>query len=1168
MYGQTMNNDVTLSGGEHSLLAGRYQVVRQLGAGGMGSVYLVEDTQLDNKLFAVKMLPSILVANKRAYRQLKGEALVAMKLVHPNIMQIRAFEENNGNPFLVMDYIEGQTLDDYIADKGTLTEEETVRLLKPVASALDYAHGEGVVHRDVKPANVMIRKDGRPFILDFGIAREMQETMTRVTGKFSSGTLLYMSPEQLNGEPPASAQDVYSFAAMVYECLKGEPPFVRGQIEYQILNNPPPPLPDGTLPSLVSAIMRGLAKKPEDRPETCKGILNADRDIKSLTQQVIRTYHEAIKACRDEDCARAFALAQKADKDNAEIQYIIGRCYRYGDGVDEDRIKAMQWYRKAAEQGNVDALYEIGDLYSENTLDPYYEGFDETASDDFIKWLSMALKCESPQARDGFALAYINCVYRHNHPELELETKINEARDLELIRIAAGNGYAEAQYQLGCKYESGSGVAQSYAEAVKWFHKAAEQNSTYYYAQKLGEVYKKGLGVKKDYKEAIKWYLKAVESVNNGENIIHLAEAYELAGKYQEAVTWYRKAAERGIADAQCKLGDMYRLGRGVDRNLDEGIKWYHKAAEQDNAKSQYLLAISLRMASHRWGWFAEAMDWLRKAGKNGYAEAQHKLGDIYAHGDERNEIAVDAVESAKWYGLAEESYRKAAEDGDVAAQCALGLMFYKGEGVVQDFNEALKWINKAALRRNRDAQYYLGNCYSQGLGVKQNYEEAVKWYRKAAERGHADAQNALGSMYKNGIGVTQDYKEAMGWLIKAVEGHCDKACYEIGYMYGNGLGVKQNYKEAARWYEKIKFDPRAAYELGVLYENGWGVDKDCKKAAHLYLIADNADATYRYGCLYHYGRGVNKNDEEAFPAFKDAAEKGHIGALYHLGVMYFWGYGVAQNKEKGLELVRRVAEQGNSEAQDCLGLWYFEGIGVERDYVEAYKWYCKAAEQGEMASQYRLGEMYYSGIGVAKNDTEAAKWFRLLAERNHNSAQYAIGVMYCNGEGVEQNYAEAVKWLDKSAGGGNTDAQYALGVLYENGNGISKDTEKALYWYRKAAERGHEDAAKRLKQISAEVKQQSLQERQDKRMQARSVVTQRKSEHNNNTTPTPSDSQFSTGKRDEYRVNGVDYVDVSGKGFLGTMFSSFFAGLSGKGIVTGWDKMSGTWDEMKRNGK
>ena len=293
----TINNDVTIVGSaDGALLAGRYRVVRQLGAGGMGSVWLAEDTQLDNKLFAVKMLPSILVANKRAYRQLKDEALVAMQLVHPNIVQIRAFEENNGNPFLVMDYIEGQTLDDYLAEhwdvsrrdaeaqsgragaprppQGGLPESDVIRILKPIAAALDYAHGEGVVHRDVKPANVMIRKDGHPFILDFGIAREIQETMTRVTGKLSSGTLLYMSPEQLDGDPPKKEQDIYSFAAMAYECLKGEPPFVRGAIEDQIRNKRPEPLrSDG---ALAVGIMAGLAKKPEDRPPSCIAVLEGD----------------------------------------------------------------------------------------------------------------------------------------------------------------------------------------------------------------------------------------------------------------------------------------------------------------------------------------------------------------------------------------------------------------------------------------------------------------------------------------------------------------------------------------------------------------------------------------------------------------------------------------------------------------------------------------------------------------------------------------------------------------------------------------------------------------------------------------------------------------------------------------------------------------------------
>ena len=274
MNDNTINDDMTMGGATATLLAGRYRVVRQLGQGGMGSVWLAEDTKLDGFKVAIKMLPSVLVNNKRAYAQVKAEALVSLKLSHPNIATVRAFEEEGGNPFLVMDYIDGQTLNDYLAEKGKLSEEETVRLLKPVAAALDYAHSQGVVHRDVKPGNVMIRKDGTPFVLDFGIAREIQETMTRVTGKLSSGTLLYMSPEQLNGDAPKPAQDVYSFAAMAYECLKGEPPFVRGGIEDQIKNKKPEPLGPQSA-NCGQGVMAGLAKSPESRPETCVMVLSA-----------------------------------------------------------------------------------------------------------------------------------------------------------------------------------------------------------------------------------------------------------------------------------------------------------------------------------------------------------------------------------------------------------------------------------------------------------------------------------------------------------------------------------------------------------------------------------------------------------------------------------------------------------------------------------------------------------------------------------------------------------------------------------------------------------------------------------------------------------------------------------------------------------------------------
>ncbi len=161
------------------VLAVRYRVVRPIGRGGMGSVYLAQDETLHNRPVAIKTLPGLLVANRRAVENLKREALLAMKLSHPNIVTLRAFEQTDEGAFLVMDYVEGETLDDRLAAVGKLDTGETLRIFGALAEAVDYAHKCGVVHRDLKPANILISADGIPYLTDFGVAREAHDMMTR-----------------------------------------------------------------------------------------------------------------------------------------------------------------------------------------------------------------------------------------------------------------------------------------------------------------------------------------------------------------------------------------------------------------------------------------------------------------------------------------------------------------------------------------------------------------------------------------------------------------------------------------------------------------------------------------------------------------------------------------------------------------------------------------------------------------------------------------------------------------------------------------------------------------------------------------------------------------------------------------------------------------------------
>ena len=259
---------------ESKLLANRYIVIRKLGEGGMGMVYLAEDTELGNNKVAIKFIPPMLAGNVRAIKNLKKEAQTAMQLSHPNIVRLHDLHTDGHQKFLVMEYIEGKTLEEILAEKDNdkLTLEELLPIAKHIAAGLDYAHSKNVLHRDLKPSNIMIGKSGTIRLLDFGIAREMKDSFTRVTGQETSGTLPYMSPEQLMGENPSPSMDIYSFGAVLYECLSGHPPFYRGDIRRQIEAKEPPNV--GDVPEYVNkALQATLAKKASNRPATAKELI-------------------------------------------------------------------------------------------------------------------------------------------------------------------------------------------------------------------------------------------------------------------------------------------------------------------------------------------------------------------------------------------------------------------------------------------------------------------------------------------------------------------------------------------------------------------------------------------------------------------------------------------------------------------------------------------------------------------------------------------------------------------------------------------------------------------------------------------------------------------------------------------------------------------------------
>lgn len=251
------------------------KILRLLGRGSMGQVHLAQETNLE-RLVAVKTLKGVIAGDERAERRFRREASAAARIDHPFVTSIyRLGELPGGTPYIVMQYVRGRTLTGLMASSGEVSSDTAVAIIGQLAEALVVAHRERIVHRDVKPGNVLIEEDtGLAILSDFGLAG-IQETGARVATRLTLhgevlGDARYISPEQARGDPPTPASDVYSLAVMAYELLTGTHPFpARSDAPTTLNGDPPESIPDdvhAAHPELARVVLQALSDDPEQRP--------------------------------------------------------------------------------------------------------------------------------------------------------------------------------------------------------------------------------------------------------------------------------------------------------------------------------------------------------------------------------------------------------------------------------------------------------------------------------------------------------------------------------------------------------------------------------------------------------------------------------------------------------------------------------------------------------------------------------------------------------------------------------------------------------------------------------------------------------------------------------------------------------------------------------------
>ena len=276
----------------------RYQIIKSIGEGGMANVYLAYDTILDRDV-AVKVLRGDLSNDEKFVRRFQREALNASSLSHPNIVEVYDVGEDNGQYFIVMEYIEGKNLKDLLKKRGKLTTSEVVDIMSQIADGLSVAHDSYIIHRDIKPQNIMILENGLVKITDFGIAMAMNATQLTQTNSVM-GSVHYLPPEQASGKGSTLKSDIYSMGILMYELLTGKLPY-RGENAVEIalkhLKEPLPSIRDELpdLPqSVENVILKAAAKNPKNR-------YNDAREM-----------YEDLKTCLDES---------RLDEPKLEYQY-------------------------------------------------------------------------------------------------------------------------------------------------------------------------------------------------------------------------------------------------------------------------------------------------------------------------------------------------------------------------------------------------------------------------------------------------------------------------------------------------------------------------------------------------------------------------------------------------------------------------------------------------------------------------------------------------------------------------------------------------------------------------------------------------------------------------------------------------------------------------------
>jgi serine/threonine-protein kinase len=543
---------------------GKYDVIDVLGRGGMGVVYRGIDKHIGREV-AIKTLTQGFQGDPGMLARFYDEARRTGRLKHPNIVTVYDLGDDNGMPYIVMERVEGESLDKLIYSNAPLSMADRLRIIEEVCSALGYAHRNNVIHRDVKPANIFVQPDGTAKLLDFGIARlEKRDQVMRLTRKGDIvGTVPYMAPERIRNEEVDGRSDIFAAGVVLYQLVTGQLPFTGEdyQLMQKILNEPYPPLctiRKDFPTSLTQIIDRALAKAPDDRYPT------ADEMAVDLTaameefrkEEVVELLPEARHYVETQDFTRARAVLQqllKIDSKHSEARQLLSEIHRHvSQRQREDRL---QHIRQQAE----DALSQKQFDQALSILD---EGLQMDASNpDLMQRREQVKKEKDKQDRINEYLRQAESARRKRDYQLAISTakkalKVDKTNSkvialCNLLSKEAEEAQKQVQARVLLDSTRGELAARHYDAAIKLLQELEQLDPTHPELQLLLDDAKSGQ-----------------EHDRRREAITHLEEEVVLATSYEQLQQAARSIQEAiAIMPAEAAL---FQLNAQVDRQIRE----------------------------------------------------------------------------------------------------------------------------------------------------------------------------------------------------------------------------------------------------------------------------------------------------------------------------------------------------------------------------------------------------------------------------------------------------------------------------------------------------------------------------------------------------------------------------------------------------------------------